>query len=236
MFADLLAVRLVELGFAIAWIVGFVLVWRTTRRTFLVGLYLGATLSFSHDWVLGGPTLWDMTFADDTVLLGTWGGRQMAVWSPVSYGSFFGIFAWLWLRYAEPRLAPRLASWRYALVFPAIYVLNVVVEGGMIELSDANTYHLDDRWVLLNIPWLHLFTTGTFAAVLVWIAVQSLRVLEFAGWRELDAPGSALQREVPRPVRVGIFSLGLAVPHVAFTAGTIVTILLYDAIGVHAAP
>ena len=231
--AGVVAVRLVELFFAAAWLIGFVLVWRTTRRTFLAGLYLGATLSFSHDWLFARPEMWNMTFAKHTLLVADWGGRGEGLWAPLSYGAFFGVFGLLWLRYLEPVLEPKLHAWRYLVVVPAIYVANVVVEGTMIALSHANTYHLDKKWILFNLPWLHLFTTGVMGAGLVWIAVQSLRVLEFAGWRELDPPSAPLPRDVPRRVRVAIFSLGLAVPQVAFTAAALVGLYLYDILKVH---
>jgi hypothetical protein len=231
--AGVVAVRCVEAFFAVTWLIGFALVWRTTRRTFLVGLYLGATLSFTHDWLYGGPAMWNMTFAPHTILLGTWAGRQEALWAPLSYGSFFGIFAFLWLRYLEEPLSRRLGAWRYLAVFPTIYLANLVVEGTLIQLTHANTYHLDSKWLIFNLPWLHLFTTGAMGAGLVWIAVQSMRVLEFAGWRELDPHDSPTDPDVPRRVRVAIFSVGLAVPHVAFTAAAIAGLYLYAFLGVH---
>lgn len=143
MVVGVFAVRMVEPFFALAWIGGLAAVW----RTFLAGLYLGATLSFSHDWVIAGSNL------------------------------------------------------------PVIDVLNLIAEGTLIALSDANRYHLDDTWIVFNLPWMHPLTTGVTAAGLVWIAVRATRVLAFAGWHEPEYASAPLERYVPRPVRIAICSL-----------------------------
>jgi hypothetical protein len=233
LLASTTGVRLVELFFAVAWTVGLVLVWKTTRRNFLVGLYLGSTLTFAADWTFAGPALWNMKFAPHTLLIGTWGGRGEALWAPLSYGAFFGIFGWLWLRFVEPRLQPKLGPWRYALIFPAIYAGNLLVEGTLIQLTHANTYGLGSEWLLFNIPWLHFFTTGIMAAGLVWAAVQSTHLLELAGWHELEPHDKPQDVSFTRRSRVAIFSLGLAVPHVAFAAAITAGLYLYRALGVH---
>ena len=54
----MVGVRLVELFFLVAWAAGFWVFWRHTQRALLLGVYVGCTLSWTHDWVLAGPEIW----------------------------------------------------------------------------------------------------------------------------------------------------------------------------------
>jgi hypothetical protein len=252
------AVRLVELFFLASWLGGLWLVWKHTRHTLLLGVYLGCTLSWTHDWVLAGPEIWRMDFHPDTIWVATWGSRNEGLWGPLSYGAFFGIGAFVWLKFLEAPLRQRLGAWRYAVIFPAVFAGNVVVEGAIIEWAHTNRYHQAGNWLVFNIPWLHLVTTGVMLAGIIFFTVEAMRVLEHFGWRELEpapapAPrpaqvlvspsgaaaqpnGSALTapgaHEVPRRIRAAIFAVGLALPHAAFTAATMAGLYLYDWISV----
>ncbi|MGH8991668.1 MAG: hypothetical protein ACRDZ7_09085 [Acidimicrobiia bacterium] len=252
----MVAVRLVELFFLAAWLGGLWLVWTRTRHTLLLGVYLGATLSWTHDWVLAGPEIWRMDFHPDTIRIATWGSRPEGLWAPLSYGAFFGIGAFVWLKYLEAPLRRTLGAWRYLVIFPAVFAGNVIVEGAIIEWADTNRYHQAGHWLVFNIPWLHFVTTGVMLGGIIFFTVEALRVLEHFGWRELDpAPAVAALRPakvlvspsgaaahpngaglaaspvaqvVPRRVRAAIFAVGLALPHAAFTAATLVGLYLYD--------
>jgi hypothetical protein len=253
----MVAVRLVELLFLASWLGGLWLVWKQTRHTLLLGVYLGCTLSWTHDWVLASPEIWRMDFHPDTIWIASWGSRNEGLWAPLSYGAFFGIGAFVWLRYLEAPLRQKLGAWRYLVMFPAVFAGNVIVEGAIIQWAHTNRYHQAGSWLVFNIPWLHLVTTGVMLAGIIFFTVEAMRVLEHFGWRELEpappttaAPrrarvlvspsGTAVQPDgagagtipvtppVPRRVRAAIFAVGLALPHAAFTAATMVGLYLYD--------
>ncbi len=249
----MVAVRLVELFFLASWLGGLWLVWKHTRHTLLLGVYLGCTLSWTHDWVLASPEIWRMEFHPDTIWIASWGSRSEALWAPLSYGAFFGIGAFVWLRYLEAPLRQKLGGWRYLVIFPAAFAGNVIVEGAIIEWAHTNRYHQADSWLLFNVPWLHLVTTGLMLAGIIFFAVEAMKVLEHFGWRELEPAPAAAPRErvlvspsgaatdpngarvtaaqaqaVPRRVRAAIFAVGFALPHAAFTAATMVGLYLYD--------
>ncbi|MEW6475327.1 MAG: hypothetical protein AB1679_23980 [Actinomycetota bacterium] len=259
-------VRMVELFFLVAWAAGLWVFWKHTRRALLLGVYVGCTLSWTHDWVLAGPEIWRMDFHPDTIWIATWGSRPEAVWAPLSYGAFFGFAIFGWLRYCEGPMRARLGAWRYLVPFPAIFVGNVIVEGSIIEWAQTNRYHQPDNWLLFNIPWLHLVTTGVMVTGILFFTVEALRVLEHFGWRELEpadrpvpVPAEAVlspaggQRQVepghrplpapapgaapaPRRVRLALFAVGVALPQAGLTAATMVALYLYDWVGVPMAP
>ncbi|HEY3238570.1 MAG TPA: hypothetical protein VGL92_03315 [Acidimicrobiia bacterium] len=254
----MVAVRLVELFFLSAWLVGFWLVWKHTRHTLLLGVYLGCTLSWTHDWVLAGPEIWRMDFHPDTIWIASWGTRNEGLWAPLSYGAFFGIGAFVWLKYLEAPLRQKLGAWRYLVIFPAVFAGNVIVEGAIIEWAHTNRYHQAGNWLLFNIPWLHFVTTGVMLAGIIFFTVEAMKLLDHFGWHELEPAPAALRPErvlvspsgaaasqpevsttagasgqpVPRRVRTAIFVVGLALPQAAFTAATMVGLYLYDWIGV----
>lgn len=253
----MVGVRLVELFFLVAWAAGFWVFWNHTRRALLLGVYVGCTLSWTHDWVLASPEIWRMDFHPDTIWIASWGTRNEGLWAPLSYGAFFGIGAFVWLKYLEAPLRQKLGAWRYLVIFPAVFAGNVIVEGAIIEWADTNRYHQAGNWLLFNIPWLHFVTTGVMLGGIIFFTVEAMRLLEHFGWRELEpapvAPrpervlvspsGAAAQPDpapraaageqpVPRRIRAAIFVVGLALPHAAFTAATMVGLYLYDWIGV----
>ncbi|MGH9285899.1 MAG: hypothetical protein ACRD0M_09545, partial [Acidimicrobiales bacterium] len=146
----MVAVRLVELFFLASWLSGLWLVWKHTRHTLLLGVYVGCTLSWTHDWVLAGPEIWRMDFHPDTIWIASWGTRNEGLWAPLSYGAFFGIGAFVWLKYLEAPLRQKLGAWRYLVIFPAVFAGNVVVEGAIIEWADTNRYHQAGHWLVFN--------------------------------------------------------------------------------------
>jgi hypothetical protein len=253
----MVGVRLVELFFLLAWAAGFWLFWKQTRRTLLLGVYVGCTLSWTHDWVLGGPEVWKMDFHPHTIWIATWGSRPEALWAPLSYGAFFGIGLFAWLRYCETPLRARLGAWRYLAVFPAAFVGNVIVEGAIIEWAHTNRYHQPGHWLVFNLPWLHLVTTGAMLSAILFFTVEAVRVFEYFGWRDLEPAGApapvpaqpvfspagavspTAQPEtppgvapataaVPRRVRTAMFVVGVALPQAGLTFATMVALYLYD--------
>lgn len=254
----MVAVRLVELFFLASWLGGLWLVWKHTRRTLLLGVYVGCTLSWTHDWALAGPEIWRMDFHPETLWIASWGRRNEGLWAPLSYGAFFGIGTFVWLRYLEAPLRAKLGAWRYLVIFPAVFAGNVIVEGAIIEWADTNRYHQAGNWLVFNIPWLHFITTGVMLGGIIFFTVEALRVLEHFGWRELEAAGvpaphparvlvspsgtevapngagtaHSVTPAVPRRIRTAIFLVGVALPHAAFTAATMVGLYLYDWINV----
>lgn len=212
----MVGVRLVELFFLVAWAAGFWVFWNHTRRALLLGVYVGCTLSWTHDWVLASPEIWRMDFHPDTIWIATWGSRPEALWAPLSYGAFFGFALFGWLRYCEAPMRARLGPWRYLVLFPAIFVGNVIVEGAIIEFASTNRYHQPDNWLFFNIPWLHLVTTGAMVTGILFFTIEALKVLEHFGWQELqpartpapDEPilsptGSAAPQSDAVPLRLG---------------------------------
>ena len=252
----MVGVRLVELFFLVAWAAGFWLFWHHTRRALLLGVYVGCTLSWSHDWVLAGPEIWKMDFHPHTIWIATWGSRPEALWAPLSYGAFFGFGVFVWLRYFETSLRARLGAWRYLVLFPAAFLGNVVVEGSIIEWAHTNRYHQPGHWLIFNLPWLHLVTTGAMLTGILFFTIEAVRVLDHFGWHDLEAPGPpvpsatarvltpaggqvlsqpdaaptpmAVDAAVPRRVRTAMFMVGVALPQAGLTAATMVALYLYD--------
>src|SRR5581483_7879233 len=246
--------------FLVAWVAGFWLFWNHTRRALLLGVYIGCTLSWTHDWVLAGPEIWRMDFHADTLWIATWGSRPEAVWAPLSYGAFFGFGLFVWLRYCEEPLRGRLGPWRYLVLFPPVFAGNVVVEGAIIQWAHTNRYHQPASWLVFNLPWLHLVTTGAMLAGILFFTVEAVRVLEHFGWRDLEPAGSPApapadrvpapagggrqaqadlrpapsngEAAVPRRVRTAIFMVGVALPQAGLTFATMLALYLYDWIGV----
>ncbi len=252
-------VHLVELFFFVAWALGFWVFWKHTRRALLLGVYVGSTLSWTHDWVLAGPEMWRMDFHPDTIWIATWGSRPEGLWAPLSYGAFFGFAIFVWLKYFEGPARARLGAWRYVALFPAIFAGNVVVEGSIIEWAHTNRYHQPANWLVFNLPWLHLITTGAMLTGILFFTVEALRVLEHFGWRDLEPPGTPApvlpervltpagplqpqpeprpapvlgEAAVPRRVRTAIFVVGVALPQAGLTAATMLGLYLYDWVGV----
>ena len=254
----MVGVRLVELFFLLAWAAGFWVFWKYTRRSLLLGVYLGCTLSWTHDWVLAGPEIWKMDFHPHTVWIATWGNRPEALWAPLSYGAFFGLAVFGWLRYFEAPLRARLGPWRYLVLFPAIFAGNVAVEGSIIQWAHTNHYHQPGHWLVFNLPWLHLVTTGAMLAGILFFTVEAVRVLEHFGWRDLEPavtpaladrvlspagggrqaqadprPAPAIsEAAVPRRVRTAMFMVGVALPQAGLTFATMLALYLYGWIGV----
>ena len=252
----MVGVRLVELFFLLAWAAGFWVFWNHTRRALLLGVYVGCTLSWTHDWVLAGPEIWRMDFHPDTLWIATWGSRPEALWAPLSYGAFFGFAIFAWLKYFETPMRARLGPWRYLVLFPAIFVGNVIVEGAIIEWAHTNRYHQPANWLIFNLPWLHLVTTGAMVTGILFFTIEAVRILEHFGWHELEPAGAPVERvlaptgggqqaqpdprtapapgeaAVPRRVRTAMFVVGVALPQAGLTAATMLALYLYDWIGV----
>jgi hypothetical protein len=251
----MVGVRLVELFFLLAWAAGFWVFWNHTRRALLLGVYVGCTLSWTHDWVLAGPEIWRMDFHPDTIWIASWGSRPEALWAPLSYGAFFGFAVFAWLKYFETPMRARLGPWRYLVLFPAIFVGNVIVEGAIIEWAHTNRYHQPANWLIFNLPWLHLVTTGAMVTGILFFTIEAVRILEHFGWRDLEPVGAPVQRvlaptgggqthletlstpgateaAVPRRVRTAMFVVGVALPQAGLTAATMLALYLYDWIGV----
>jgi hypothetical protein len=252
----MLGVRLVELFFLVAWVAGFAVFWKHTRRALLLGVYVGCTLSWTHDWVLAGPEIWRMDFHPHTIWIATWGSRPEALWAPLSYGAFFGFGVFGWLRWCEAPLRARLGPWRYLVVFPAAFLGNVVVEGAIIQWAHTNTYHQPGHWLVFNLPWLHFVTTGAMLAGILFFTVEAVRLLEYFGWHDLEPVGSpapaapaelvpaaaggvaprpgpqpapaGAEAPVPRRVRAAMFVVGVALPQAGLTAATMLALYLYD--------
>lgn len=251
----MVGVRLVELFFLLAWAAGFWVFWNHTRRALLLGVYVGCTLSWTHDWVLAGPEIWRMDFHPDTIWIASWGSRPEALWAPLSYGAFFGFAVFAWLKYFETPMRARLGPWRYLVLFPAIFVGNVIVEGAIIEWAHTNRYHQPANWLIFNLPWLHLVTTGAMVTGILFFTIEAVRILEHFGWRDLEPAGAPVERvlaptggrqaqlqtlpragateaAVPRRVRTAMFVVGVALPQAGLTAATMLALYLYDWIGV----
>ena len=224
-------VRVVEAGFLLAFLAGLWLVWTQTRRGLILGVYFGAFLSWQHDWVYAGPEMWNMEFQSDSIWIATWGGRGEALWAPLSYGAFFGILTLVWLKYLEEPLRDRLGVWRYGVAMVGVYVANVIVEGVMIELTEANVYGLDDKWLFFNIPWLHFVTTGLMLVVTLFMISQARHILDQLGWDDLDVADG--DREHPPRTRTAILLIGVALPHAAFATAMMVGLYVYQLLGVH---
>jgi len=252
----MVGVRLVELFFLLAWAAGFWLFWNHTRRALLLGVYVGCTLSWTHDWVLAGPEIWKMDFHPHTIWIATWGNRPEALWAPLSYGAFFGFAVFGWLRYCEAPLRARFGAWRYLVVFPAIFAGNVAVEGSIIEWAHTNRYHQPGHWLIFNLPWLHLVTTGAMLTGILFFTIEAVRLVEYFGWNDLRpagagaavpaAPvlqpaggglrpvaaglgdGASPMAEVPGRVRAAMFFVGVALPQAGLTAATMLALYLYD--------
>jgi hypothetical protein len=251
----MVGVRLVELFFFVAWAAGFWVFWNHTRRALLLGVYVGCTLSWTHDWVLAGPEIWRMDFHPDTIWIASWGSRPEALWAPLSYGAFFGVAVFAWLKYFETPMRARLGPWRYLVLFPAIFVGNVIVEGAIIEWAHTNRYHQPANWLIFNLPWLHLITTGAMVTGILFFTTEAVRILEHFGWHDLEPAGAPVDRvlapaggrrtqletfptpgatepAVPRRVRTAMFVVGVALPQAGLTAATMLALYLYDWIGV----
>lgn len=252
----MVGVRLVELFFLVAWAAGFWVFWNHTRRALLLGVYVGCTLSWTHDWVLASPEIWRMDFHPDTIWISTWGSRPEALWAPLSYGAFFGFGIFAWLKYFESPLRARLGPWRYLVLFPATFVGNVIVEGSIIEWAHTNRYHQPANWLVFNLPWLHLLTTGAMLTGILFFTIEAVRILEHFGWRELEPATTPAERvlsptgggrqsqpdtqpaavvseaAVPRRVRTAMFVVGVALPQAGLTAATMLALYLYDWAGV----
>lgn len=222
----MLGVRVWELLVLLTWLGGLWLCLRHTRRAFVLGIYLSTTLTFGFDW-LYGLHLWHMSFHPDTIWMFRWFGEPMALWSPLSYGFFFGIAAFVGLRYRGV-LDARLGAWQYVLAFPTIFLLNVVVEGGAIEFWQVNTYHMPEEQLVFNLPWRHLLTTGTMFAGTLWLARNAYVFVERSGWSDfVDEPeGTA---NVVRGMRARLVLLGLSVPVAAFYFSFLIGMFIYSA-------
>ena len=256
----MVGVRLVELFFLVAWIAGFWVVWKYTRRALLLGVYVGCTLSWTHDWVLGGPEIWRMDFHPHTIWIATWGNRPEALWAPLSYGAFFGLAVFGWLKWFEAPMRARLGAWRYLVLFPAIFAGNVAVEGAIIQWAHTNRYHQPGHWLVFNLPWLHLVTTGAMLAGILFFTIEAVRLVGYFGWDDLQPPGTPLTVPgppvlqpaggdvrieataqpaagpapvaVPAWVRAAMFFVGVALPQAGLTAATMLALYLYDWLGV----
>jgi len=155
----MLMVRVWEVQVIVAWLIGLWMCWRYTRRAFLLGVYLSTSLTFGYDFLFAGSNLWRMTFHPDSIWMFQWFGRRYAVWAPLSYGFFFGIAAYLGIRY-RVWLHQRLGVWQYVIAFPVLYVLNLAIEGTAIALWQVNIYHLPPKYLLFHVPIMHFVTTG----------------------------------------------------------------------------
>lgn len=222
----MMGVRIWEAMVLLTWVYGLWLCLRHTRRAFVLGAYIGTTITIGYDWIFARDWMWRMTFHPDTIWMFDWFGQKYALWAPLSYGFFFGIATFVSLKYRDA-LDLRLGAWQYLLAFPLIFVLNMIVEGGAIELWQVNIYHLPPQYLVANIPWTHLLTTGTMFSGTLFLTHRAQDVLRYAGWDDF-AVGTA----PPQPgLRSSILILGMAVPQLAFYVAMVLGFFLYDALG-----
>lgn len=227
-------VRLWELMVAATWLFGLWLCLRHTRRSFLLGVYLSTTLTFGYDWLFARDWMWRMTFHPESLWLFELFGEKYALWAPLSYGFFFGIAAYLGVRHRD-WLDRVLGIWQYLLAFPVIFLLNIVVEGTAIELWQVNCYRLPPQWLIANIPWLHMLTTGTMFSGTLFLVRHGHRLLETLGWNDFIDEGPAPNAELTR-IRSSVFFLGLAIPQAAFYAALVLGLFLYDLLAIAPGP
>lgn len=223
----MLGVRLWELLVLGGWLLGLWLCLRHTRRGFMLGVFMGCSLTFGYDWFFADARLWNLHFHPDTIWLYHWFGQPQALWSPLSYGAFFGIAGFLALRYRKV-LDRRLGLWQYPIAMPLIFLANVVVEGGAIALWQTNVYQLPPEYLFGNIPIRHLLTTGLMFAVALFCARQALDLIERAGWSDFNADPAGAANAEPR-MRWKVLLLGVVVPQAGFYAALVAAMMLYSA-------
>jgi len=221
-------VRVWETAVMLSWVFGLWLCWRYTRRAFLLGVYLSTSLTFGYDFSFAGHDLWRMTFHPDSIWMFEWFGRRYALWAPLSYGFFFGIAAFIGLRYRDA-LDRRLGVWQYVLSFPLLYALNLAIEGTAIQLWQVNVYHLPPSYLFFNLPLMHFVTTGLMFTGTLWLSRNSFEILLRAGWSDFRAE-PARERNGDAGFRRRVFLLGLATPQAAFYVALTVAYWLYNAL------
>ena len=226
MTTEMMAIRAVEVFFLTAWVFGFWLCFTKTRRAYLLGAYVGLSVTWLWDWLFAYH-LWNMTFAHETIIMLTWAGHGEALWAPLSYGAFFGIAMYFWMRH-EPAIVRTFGIWRYPLIFPTMFIANLIFEGLIIQFTNCNTYHLPEQFLVINIPWMHFVTTGGMAFGVIILNSTALSVFKEAGWEEFL---SATSGPLSKGWRAKLFWIGVCLPQAAFFFSLLAGMYLYDAMG-----
>lgn len=216
-----------ELAYTLAWLGGLLLFWFRTGKSLLLGSYIGCSLSVGFDWILGSSRVWNLNFAPDTVMLFSWFGIGQPLWGPVSYGVFYGFILFAWTKGIDG--IRRMGIWAYLLLFPGIFLVNLVAEGTIIALTGAYRYALPDNTLFFHVPWMHFFTTGTMAAGIVGLCGATYALVRDLGFDDLD------WKRAPDPVwrrhRAVLFVIGIALPQAAYYASLLVAFTLYSSLG-----
>lgn len=161
-----------EAAAVLAWAFGFFLVFKFGGTKFLIGIYLGTTSWFMWDWIFTDDWFLNLRYDRRSILLYTLDGRPEPLWSPLSYGFFFGIAALVFLRY---QWYFRKVAGRYIVVlFPmAMALLDLVVEGSIVSALKIYSYGYRESWKIWNIPYTNL----------VWVVIiQTLMVITFSAF------------------------------------------------------
>ena len=226
-----LAIRAIEIFAIGSWLIGLLICLRQTRRSVLLGMYVGCSLTWGYDWILSMPTIWNLSFPAGTIMMTTWFGRSEALWAPFSYAAFYGLTLFYWLKFRAP-IDARLGFLQYLLAFPAGFLLNLVVEGSMIEFMGSNHYGLPAQMLVYNIPWLHFITTGSTFALLGLSGKAVLRIFDRTGWDDFDTSPRTLTSADTRFARTA-FWVGVIAPQGAFFAVVVEAFYLYTWLGPH---
>ncbi|WP_213574157.1 hypothetical protein [Rhodococcus sp. USK13] len=159
-----------EVAAVLVWLFGAYLVYRFGATKFLLGIYAGTTAWFMWDWIFTDEWFLNLSYDRRSLLLFTLDGRPEPLWSPMSYGFFFGIAALIFLRYEHTF---RRVLGRYIVVaFPvAMALFDLVVEGFIVSVLDIYQYGYRDEWKIWGIPYTNM----------VWvILIQALMVLTYS--------------------------------------------------------
>ena len=73
MSTDSLLIRVAELFSLTGWVIGFWLCYTKTRRGYLLGAYIGTTLTWAFHYLFA-IHLWHMEFAPGKIILVEWAG------------------------------------------------------------------------------------------------------------------------------------------------------------------
>ena len=143
--------RLYEVASLVFWAIGFGLVRRYGGTKLLLGLYLGTTGWFMWDWLFTDSWFLNLTYDERSIMLFRLDGRPEPLWSPASYGFFFGIATLVVLRH-RAALHKLFGRWFIAVFAVGMALFDLVVEGFVVSVLDVYSYGYRDSWKIWGIP------------------------------------------------------------------------------------
>ena len=213
--------RLFEVAAVLVWALGWVMVRRFGATKFLFGLYLGTTAWFMWDWIFTDSWFLNLSYDSRSILLYTLDGRPEPLWSPASYGFFFGIATLVILRY-RTALRNRFGRWFYLVVPLGMAVFDVAVEGLIVSGLDIYRYGYRDEWTILGVPytnivWVILIEVLLISTLSAFADLQHKRG-QLAVLGDPDGPTQKAGKDEPWVIAALTFSVTAAAVYLGTTA------------------